>query len=136
MRTHPLLLAGVMLATACESRPSGSFADEGDTAGPPAIDATAPGNVVATLSEWEVSLSADTVPAGQVTFQIMNRGSEYHRFEIEGAGMEWVSDSIQAHGELAAQVQLAAGTYEVYCPVVGSHGVHKELGMVDTLVVR
>ncbi len=133
----PSVLAIIALVAACEPRPSGSFADEGDTTRPPpAVDATAPGALVATLAEWEVALSADTVPAGQVTLQIMNRGEEYHRLEIEGAGTEWVSDSLESNRELAAQVQLQPGVYEVYCPIVGSHGVHKELGMVDTLVVR
>ena len=83
-----------------------------------------------------MALSQGTVDAGQITFQIMNRGTEYHRFEIEGGGSEWVSDSLQGNGERPMQVQLAPGTYEVYCPIVGSHGVYRELGMLDTLVVR
>ena len=137
MRTISLPLAIPLLLSACEPRPSGSFADEGDTTvPPPAIDATATGNIVATLAEWSLSLSQDTVRAGQINLQIMNRGQAYHRVEIEGNGVEWVSDSLQANGELAAQVQLAAGTYEVYCPIESAHGVHKELGMVDTLVVQ
>lgn len=135
MRILPLFAALVLVA--CEPRPSGSFADENDTTSPPpAVDATAPGAIVATLTEWEVALSQDTVAAGQVAFQIMNRGSEIHRLEIEGANMEWVSDSLANNSEVPAQVQLRPGVYEVYCPIVGSHGVHKELGMVDTLVVR
>jgi plastocyanin len=137
MRTPAMPIALMLLATlGCEPRSSGEVADQSDTTATPAIDATSTGNVVATLTEWEIALSTDTVPAGHVTFQIMNRGTEYHRFEIEGAGIEWVSDSLQGNGELSAQVQLSPGTYEVYCPILGSHGVHKELGMVDTLTVR
>jgi len=137
MRMHVLPLAIALLMSAgCEPQSSGDVADESDTTVTPAIDATSTGNIVATLTEWEVALSSDTVPEGQVTLQIMNRGTEYHRLEVEGNGMEWVSDSLQGNGEMPAQLQLSPGTYEVYCPIVGSHGVHKELGMVDTLVVR
>lgn len=135
MRILSLLLWTTIVA--CEPRPSGSFADRSDTTTPPpAVDATASQSLVATMTEWEISLSSDTVPAGQLNLQIMNRGKERHRLEIEGAGMEWVSDSLEANGEIGAQVPLQPGVYEVYCPIVGQHGVHKELGMVDTLVVR
>lgn len=102
----------------------------------PAIDATRPGNIVATLTEWEIALSQDTVSAGEITVQIMNRGNEYHRFEVEGQGMEWVSDSLSSNAETLARLQLAPGTYVVYCPIEGPRGAHRELGMVDTLVVR
>lgn len=137
MRTRSLLLCSLLVtAVACEPESSGDVAGDPDTALTPAIDATQTGNLVVTLAEWQVGLSADTVQAGQIDIQIMNRGNEYHRLEIEGNGMEWVSDSLRSNGETLAQVQLTPGTYELYCPIVGSHGVHRELGMVDTLVVR
>lgn len=137
MRTRSLLLFSLLVtAVACEPESSGDVAGDPDTTLTPAIDATRTGNLVVTLAEWQVGLSADTVQAGQIDIQIMNRGSEYHQLEIEGNGMEWVSDSLRSNDETLAQVQLAPGTYELYCPMVGSHGVHRELGMVDTLVVR
>ena len=80
--------------------------------------------------------SSLTARAGKVTIVMDNPSDLPHAVGIEGNGVEWVSDSLQANGELAAQVQLAAGTYEVYCPIESAHGVHKELGMVDTLVVQ
>jgi len=137
MRTRSLLLCSLLIAAvACEPESSGDVAGDPDTTLTPAIDATRTGNLVVTLAEWQVGLSADTVQAGQIDIQIMNRGIEYHRLEIEGNGMEWMSDSLRSNDETLAQVQLTPGTYELYCPIVGSHGVHRELGMIDTLVVR
>jgi hypothetical protein len=137
MRTRFLWGAALLaVALGCEPQSSGEVAGDPDTAVTPAIDATAPGNLVATLAEWDVGLSADTVEAGEVAIQIMNRGNEYHRLEIEGGGMEWVSDSLQSNAETLGRVQLTPGTYVVYCPIESAHGVHRDLGMVDTLVVR
>jgi plastocyanin len=137
MRTRSLLIVVLLsAAAACEPRSSGDVAGDPDTTITPALAATEPGNLVVTLAEWQVGLSSDTVPAGQLAIQIMNRGSEYHRLEIEGNGMEWVSDSLRSNAETLMQVQLQPGVYTLYCPIVGSHGVHRELGMIDTLVVR
>jgi plastocyanin len=137
MRTRFLWGAAVLAgALGCEPKSSGDVASDPDTAVTPALDATAPGNLVATLSEWDIGLSADTVEAGDLAIQIMNRGNEYHRLEVEGGGLEWVSDSLQSNGETLGRVQLTPGTYVVYCPIESVHGVHRELGMVDTLVVR
>ena len=136
MRISRMLLAAATVAiAACEPQSSGETLTT-DTAATPAINAAAPGNVVATLGEWEVVLTGDTIPAGEIAFQVMNRGNEMHRFEIEGGGQEWVSDSLMSNGETMMRVRLEPGTYEVYCPVESAHGVHKALGMVDTLVVR
>ena len=136
MRIPVMLLAAATVAiAACEPQSSGETLTT-DTAATPAVNVATPGNLVATLSEWELVLTADTVSAGDIAIQIMNRGNELHRFEIEGAGGEWVSDSLTSNGETMMRVRLEPGTYEVYCPVESAHGVHKALGMVDTLVVR
>jgi hypothetical protein len=137
MRPRHLLLAGILAAASgCDPQSSGDVAGDPDTTVTPAIDATAPGNLVVTLSEWQVGLSRDTIPAGEVSMQIMNRGAEAHRLEVEGGGLEWVSDSLAPNAETLARVHLASGTYAVYCPIESTHGVHRQLGMIDTLVVR
>ncbi|HSJ64124.1 MAG TPA: hypothetical protein VK922_09575 [Gemmatimonadaceae bacterium] len=137
MRRLPLFAAALLAAVVgCEPQSSGDVAGDPDTTITPAVDATASGNLVATLSEWQVVLSSDTIDAGDLAIQIMNRGNEYHQLEIEGRGMEWVSDSLRSNGETLARVRLEPGTYEVYCPIVSAHGVHRDLGMLDTLVVR
>lgn len=124
-----------LLLAACEGNDPDDLtvADTGDA---PAISTAPAGQLVATLAEWQLALSTDTVPAGNVTIQVMNRGLEYHRFELEGAGGEWVTDSLGANGETLMQMSLQPGTYVAYCPIVGPKGAHRELGMVDTLVVR
>lgn len=135
MRMSHIVVAATVALAACEQQSSGERLTT-DTAAAPALNVAYPGNLVATLAEWELVVSADTAPAGEIAIQVMNRGNELHRFEIEGAGGEWVSDSLLSNGETLMRVRLEPGTYEVYCPVESAHGVHKALGMVDTLVVR
>ena len=54
-----------------------------------------------------------------------------------GALRAWATDVFVRLGLLEADAALVAETLvEADLRGVGSHGVHKELGMVDTLVVR
>ena len=137
MRTVHLLFGAALAAVlGCEPQSSGDVAGDPDTAVTPAIDATAPGNLVVTLSEWDLALSSDTIGAGDLAVQIMNRGQGIHRLEVGGPAIQWVSDSLTSNAETLAQLQLVPGTYELYCPIVTEQGSHRELGMIDTLVVR
>lgn len=136
MRMSQIALAAATVAlAACEPQSSGETLTT-DTALTPAVNTAAPGNVVATMTEWDIALTADTIASGEISLQVMNRGKELHRLEIEGVGGEWLSDSLPGNAETMMRVRLEPGTYEVYCPVESAHGVHKALGMVDTLVVR
>lgn len=109
----------------------------GEQAGPAGETAAAPGDVVtAGLTEWAIELESDTVPPGPTTFRVVNRGDVVHAFEVEGNGMEWVTDRLQPGQETPLETDLEPGTYEVYCPVVGDRGDHSALGMTTTLVVE
>lgn len=102
----------------------------------PAADTA--GALTAVLEEWTVRLARDTIEAadGPTTFRARNNGSLPHVLEVEGAGEEWVTDTI-APGEWATlQAELTPGTYEVYCPLDAERGNHRELGMITRLVVR
>lgn len=92
--------------------------------------------VSATLTEWAVQLSRDTVPAGEVTFRVANAGTMEHALEVEGQGIEEETAHIQPGQSATLTVNLQPGTYEVYCPVVTEAGNHQELGMTTQLVVQ
>ena len=93
--------------------------------------------MTATLSEWDIELSRDTLAAGEHTFRVVNRGSVAHRFEIEGVGQERETELLRGGAEATLTVDLAAGEYEVYCPVENREtGDHSAKGMQTRLIVR
>jgi uncharacterized cupredoxin-like copper-binding protein len=117
-RLIPLALASI-LATGLEPGPLGA-------------QSTAP-VVHATLSEWHIALDARTVPAGRVAFQIVNRGTIPHAFEVEGQGVEKETATIPPGASASLELRLKGGSYEIYCPV--GNDSHKKLGMLTTLTV-
>jgi uncharacterized cupredoxin-like copper-binding protein len=54
-----------------------------------------------------------------------------HALEVESDDLEEETDDIAPGGSDELTVELAAGEYELYCPV----GNHKEQGMAGRLVV-
>jgi hypothetical protein len=72
------------------------------------------------------------LPAGPTTFEITNDGTIEHNFEVEGQGIEEELPENLAPGATGTlTVDLAPGTYEVYCPV----GNHEDEGMRVELTV-
>ncbi|MGH7447801.1 MAG: cupredoxin domain-containing protein, partial [Longimicrobiales bacterium] len=74
-------------------------------------------NVAATLTEWSVTLSQDSVPAGAIAFNVSNTGTVTHRFEVEGNGEEWETEDVAPGTDVTMSVSLSPGTYKVYCPI-------------------
>ena len=74
------------------------------------------------------SLSA---PAGDVTIHLVNEAQIPHNVEVEGMGVEEVSETITG-GETDLMVTLEPGEYAFYCAVPG----HREGGMEGTLTVE
>lgn len=93
--------------------------------------------VQATLSEWKIALSQDSIPAGPVAFQVSNSGSVEHAFEVEGTqdNGEWETDALAPGGSVTMSLNLEPGVYEVYCPVNANGTNHKERGMRTRLRV-
>lgn len=72
-----------------------------------------------------------TIEAGTITFAMSNVGAMPHTITIEGQGVNVSGDVLSGGQSGSLQVQLAAGTYVVYCPIPG----HREAGMELTLTV-
>lgn len=152
MKRRIMMLATLVVAIhagGCEDAATTDQAD-GDAAEAPAATAPAPApggpqalppddagvqSVDATLAEWSVTLSQDSVPAGVVAFNVQNAGSETHRFEIEGNGEEWETDDLAPGDNVTMSVSLSPGTYRVYCPVESDGMSHADRGMSRTLRV-
>lgn len=102
------------------------------------VEADTAGALTVVLNEWRVRVARDTIEAveGPTVLRARNNGTYAHRLAIEGQGEEWTSDEI-APGEWGVlEAELRPGTYDVYCPVEDEHGVHRDMGMIDRLVVR
>jgi len=69
-------------------------------------------------------------PAGEVTIEFTNDSGKSHNVEVEGNGVEEVSDTI-SEGSTSLTLTLEPGEYEFYCAIPG----HKEGGMEGTLTV-
>jgi uncharacterized cupredoxin-like copper-binding protein len=149
MRKMKALAAVVLLAAACGDADTVP-GDGADTTGLPSAQETPADpmgqgalppddgdlrNVEATLAEWSVTLSQDSVSEGAIAFNVRNTGSMVHRFEVEGNGEEWESEDINPGDEVTMSLSLTPGTYEVYCPIVEGGEDHEARGMRTTLRV-
>jgi uncharacterized cupredoxin-like copper-binding protein len=83
------------------------------------------------LIEYEIMMPT-SLSAGSQAFRVTNNGTMGHNFEVEGQGIEEAFETDLSAGETQTmQLDLAPGTYEVYCPV----GNHREQGMEIQLTV-
>jgi plastocyanin len=92
------------------------------------------GTAAVSISETEFALDpADpTAEAGEVTIEAVNDGSTVHNLEIEGNGVEEVTDDLEPGSSGEVTVDLDAGTYEIYCAI----GDHRAQGMEGELTVE
>jgi plastocyanin len=102
--------------------------DDEESAGGTAGDAQV---VEVRETEFALQPATVTVDAGRYTFRAINDGSAPHALEIDGNGIEEETDEIGPGERAEVTVELAAGEYELYCPV----GNHREQGMEGRLVV-
>jgi len=77
------------------------------------------------LTEYRIEIPLQ-LSAGRTLFKVTNAGKMFHRFEIEGRGIEReVESGVDAGQTMTLKLDLKPGAYEVYCPVRG----HKKAGM-------
>jgi plastocyanin len=72
-----------------------------------------------------------TAAAGEVTIELTNDSGIPHNVEVEGNGVEEVSETI-TEGTTSLTLTLEPGEYEFYCAVDG----HRAGGMEGTLTVE
>jgi uncharacterized cupredoxin-like copper-binding protein len=125
-------MLGLMLGLTACAEPGGG----GDSEQEPREEATSPVPEDTTttevgLTEYEIAMPT-SLSAGSQTFRVTNNGTTEHNFEVEGQGIEEEFETNLSPGETQTmQLDLAPGTYEVYCPV----GNHREQGMEIQLTV-
>jgi len=84
------------------------------------------------LTEFAIDLPT-TLPAGRVLFDITNDGAVAHSFVIAGEGIEeGLGERLQSGESVSLAVELAPGTYQIYCPV----GNHADQGMFLEITVE
>lgn len=142
----PVLL--VVLLVACRGREGEGFLEGAeqtatDSATHPASpggaalvpDVSAGTTVVVTLEDNRiVVVNPDQIPTGPAIFTITNAGAQVHGLFLEGEGMNVAATegTIAAGGTGSLEVNLKAGTYTLYCPVLD----HRQKGEAVTLVIR
>ena len=84
-----------------------------------------------TEREFKIGLSAKSVPAGAVRFQITNTGRYPHALEVAGPGVTKRTPLIKPGASAVLAATLRAGSYSLWCPVPG----HAAQGMKAALKV-
>jgi len=89
--------------------------------------------VTFTETEFKITTTSTSLPAGSYTFDVQNKGSFPHDLHIATSdGSEIGATSvIQAGGSATLQVSLKAGSYTIWCAVDS----HRAQGMQGTLTV-
>lgn len=83
-------------------------------------------------TEYKLDPADPSVKAGSVTFNVSNDGAIVHNLEIEGSGVEDITDDLQPGDSGELTVDLQPGTYEIYCNIDG----HQDLGMEGEVTVQ
>ena len=90
------------------------------------------GSVEISETEFALDPSEASSGAGEVTFTVNNEGGIPHNLEVEGEGVEEVTETIEPGASDEITVELQPGTYELYCSI----GDHQEQGMEGELTVE
>lgn len=147
---RPFLLLLLPLVGACGGSDAGEAdmrVDEGSamdttpagTPAPPSLPTIAQDvqrQTTVTLAEWRVTPAEDLLPAGEITFQVANAGSEPHTLAVEGKGVSQRSEPIAPGGAASLTLELPPGTYRLFCPDGAGGDAHANRGMSAPFVVR
>lgn len=128
-----LVLMAVLIAVPFGLVACGDDEEEATTAASESTESSGAGATIE-ISETEYALepSEASAAAGQVTFTVTNDGEIPHNLEVEGDGVEEVTETIEAGGSDELTLELEPGTYEIYCSIAD----HQEQGMEGELTVE
>jgi plastocyanin len=89
--------------------------------------------VPVTESEFKITVPAEQLKPGELTFDVRNDGKIQHDLVVSGPGVTGQAKTplINAGQSGKLTVTLAAGSYTLYCSVAG----HRAAGMVAKLTV-
>jgi uncharacterized cupredoxin-like copper-binding protein len=100
---------------------------------PAAATAAEPAAVDVTLTEFSIDMPSE-IAAGPTRFTITNNGNANHNFVVEGEGIQKrLANNLTPGQRGRLNVDLAPGSYTVYCPV--GEGAHRANGMELELTV-
>jgi uncharacterized cupredoxin-like copper-binding protein len=100
----------------------------------PAVAEEGPQLVDVSLTNFAIDMPAE-LTAGPTRFTIVNNGAAPHNLVIEGEGIQKrLANNLQPGQTGRLNVDLAPGTYTVYCPV--GDGAHRAQGMELELTVN
>jgi uncharacterized cupredoxin-like copper-binding protein len=155
-KTHP---TGTLTVTGASSDSSTGAAGSGTASSciPSGTNDTPTGHVRVGLADFTMQVDPDSVPAGAIALDGTNTGTHPHEIVIvKGVAPAALPTDAQGSvdekslpagaeiGEVEAfnpglscsgTFALDAGTYTLFCNVVGEEGAHFKLGMVTTLTV-
>jgi uncharacterized cupredoxin-like copper-binding protein len=113
----------------------GKESEEGHAAEPATKGEAHVGGSLARLAisetEFKIHLPATKVTPGTVDVEVTNDGKTIHNLVIKGPGVNKSTKDLNAGEQGSLQVELKAGTYELYCSIPG----HQQLGMDAKLQV-
>jgi len=126
-RLASLAVGAAAVLAACGTNPASS-----GPGGSGAAASLAPGTFAVEAKEYQFTPSTLSVPAGEVTFQIHNAGTQEHEFEIfQGDKVVDEVEDIVPGISRDLTVTLAAGDYTFVCALNG----HDAIGMKGTITV-
>ena len=90
------------------------------------------GSIDVSETEFALDPSEATVEAGEVTITATNDGATVHNLEVEGNGVEEITDDLEPGASDELTLELEPGTYEMYCAI----GTHADQGMEGEITVE
>jgi hypothetical protein len=99
------LVVALAFLGACQAK------EEAAPAAPAAESVSPDGAVTVRITDKAIELSQAKVRAGEVTFRILNAGTQPHGFKLKGTGLEL--GNIQPGNTSSVAVQLHPGGYDI-----------------------
>ena len=110
--------------------PAGGSGGGGGAVQPPAPPAPLPRTVAVDETEYSIGLSRPLVGAGQVTFNVYNRGMDEHDLAVVDANGVLRVVSVPSRETRSLVAELGVGRVRVYCSLfAGTPASHEALGM-------